>query len=305
MKVVISGANGFLGSHLTRHFLLQGYVVIGVVRSTSNLYRISDLIVHPNLRLVNADTDDLALAFEVGSEKKVIAVIHAATEYGRQPGQVESVVAANITLPLTLLQLARRNRVPLFINTDSYFNKPSITYRHLKDYSTSKRILLEWLRDLNDIAVVNMRLEHLYGPDDSAEKFVPNVILSVALRQDPFFNMTHGHQRRDFVHVDDVVRAFESVVRRCQESGGRRGGFEDFEIGTGKANEIRDVADMVREFSQSRTEIRFGAIPYRGDEIMESFANETFAQIFEWFPEVDLRRGITDLLRRGSLDASS
>ena len=98
-------------------------------------------------------------------------ILHCATDYGRKNIEPLQVIDANLTLPLRLLELGKRNGVSCFINTDTILDK-RVSY-----YSLSKRQFNDWLQVYrNDICCINVALEHFFGPGDDETKFVAFII---------------------------------------------------------------------------------------------------------------------------------
>ena len=79
--------------------------------------------------------------------------------------------------PINLLEMAVKNNVGVFINTDSYFNKENLSYNYLLNYSLSKKSLNLWLKHFSKkIKIINMVLEHIYGEYDNDNKFIEKII---------------------------------------------------------------------------------------------------------------------------------
>ena len=80
----------------------------------------------------------------------------------------------NLILPLELFQLAKQNNVKAFFNTDTFFNNPKYSYAYLPEYTLSKKHSLEWMllnNNKNSLKLFNMKIFHMYGPNDSEKKF--------------------------------------------------------------------------------------------------------------------------------------
>jgi len=266
--IVLTGATGFLGNHLLAALLAKGYEVVAVKRSFSDTSKIKEVLDHEKLHFFDIDLEDPRKLFEKYS---VDTIIHTATEYGRGDAPVFRILEANLILPLRLAELGIENGARCFINTDSYFNKSSSTYSNLLNYSLSKKSLLIWLRQLSSrIKVINIMLEHIYGPGDSRSKFVEDLIQQIALDRVDRVHLTHGHQKRDFVYIDDVVQAFITLT---EYGSTHEFTFKNFEVGTGKSVQLRDFVQMVKHLTRSATVLGFGDIEYRSDEIMDSKAD--------------------------------
>lgn len=283
MKVLLTGATGFLGSHLARGLLREGHDVVILTRSSSDTRRIADIL--PLLTICHIN-EGMQAVFERG--QPIDAVIHAATLYGLRGESLADILDANVSFPLHLLETSRFHRVPLFINSDTFFAKASDDHAYLDAYIISKRQFREWCRKVaGDIRVVTMVPELLYGPGDNELKFASTLIRSL-MADVPLFPMTPGEQRRDFIFVDDAVSAYLTVLRHSQI-----GELDDvYGVGTGEAQTVRHFAETAREVCGAHTELLFGAIPYRNGEIMESHADCRALHRLGWLAKTGLREGI-------------
>lgn len=271
MNILLTGGTGFLGSHLTRAVISStAHTVILIKRRTSRIDRIRDLI--PSERLTLRDIEDVSPDLDgFYGNNPVDMIVHCATQYGRNDAKCSDILMANLIFPISLLESAVRHRVRAFVNTDSYFCKGDAPYSYLQDYSLSKKCLNLFLRRFSrQIKVVNMILEHPFGEDDSPDKFVSHLLTNIAIRQVPALDLTFGDQKRDFIHIDDVCDAYLKALRFAEHSDLS---YRQFEVGTGKSVSLREFATFIKTESKSKTQLNFGAIPYRDDEIMESHAN--------------------------------
>lgn len=291
--LLLTGVTGFLGSHLLKKLILLGeYNIICIKRSFSSLERIEKLNLK-KLKFYNSDTIDLEKIF---LENQIDGIIHMATEYGRIDKSIYKVLETNLMFPIKIAELAIKYRVKFFINTDSYFNKDTFSYDYLLNYSLSKKSLLSWLKRLSkEIQVVNMVLEHLYGENDDKSKFVEFIIQSVAIENKKEIDLTHGHQRRDFVYIDDVVDAYIKVIDYSLKN---QFLFKTFDVGTGVVTEIREFVETVKSISNSKTQLNFGKIPYRSDEIMESKADNVDLKNLGWEARYTLDEGIKRIIEK-------
>lgn len=284
-RVVLTGVTGFLGSHLAAALVSLGWQVIGLKRGSSSLQRISELL--PHLTLVDIEDTDFDALFQ--SYGKVDAIIHTATCYGRNNESVTEIFAANTEFPLRLLDAGSRAGVHAFLNTDTILDK------YLNLYAFSKNQLLEWgcfFALHKKITFWNLRLEHFYGAGDDPTKFTAHIVNS-CLDNIPEIRLTHGEQCRDFIYIDDVVKAYLLLLKEIE---GAPPALREFDIGSGQSISIRTFVTLVKRLTGSSTELNFGALPYREGEVMHSVADVEPLKALGWHCEHDIVSGVKKLL---------
>jgi nucleoside-diphosphate-sugar epimerase len=282
--ILITGINGFLGSYLAKE-LSKDYIVIGLEYSLNDLFRIK----HLPFKIYSSE-NDLEIVFK---ENSIYAIIHAATVYRRNNEPIENLLNTNILLPVILYNLADQYNVDLFVNTDSFFNDPKYNYSYLQDYTLSKKQAVEWLKLCQHLTkLINMKIFHMYGPNDSSNKFIPQII-SRLKNDEPTIDLTAGEQTRDFIFIDDVIDAFKVVIRAHHS---QNDGFVEFQVGTGYSVTLKEFISTAKEIIKSNTELLFGTLPYRANEIMESKSDNSALLELGWVPKYSLEKGIQKMI---------
>ncbi|MDR2409494.1 MAG: NAD-dependent epimerase/dehydratase [Bacteroidales bacterium] len=287
--VLLTGGTGFLGSHLVYELLQNNYRVILLKRSTSNTWRIDNVV--NRVSCYDIDKTGLEAAF---MDQHIDVVIHTACCYGRNNEPFSSIVATNISFGIKILECALYNKAGVFINSDTIFDK------YFSPYTLSKRQFTEWLSFSSaDIKVINMKLEHMYGPNDDNKKFVAWLLQQLEGNVEEI-KLTSGIQKRDFIYITDAVSAYLTAISSrfglCQ--------FTEFEIGTGNAVPVRVfVEEMERQYKachpNCKSILNFGAISYRKNENMNVTANISMLEKLKWSPKVNYITGIRKILDAG------
>lgn len=284
-RVAISGASGFLGSHLARRLVVAGYNVVALVRADSSLRRIADLTDRIQIAPLDHDETLDALFHRLAP---VAAVIHTAVNYGRAGTPLSELVETNVLLGVRLAEAAQRAGAECFINTGSAL-PPEVS-----SYALSKCQLSEWLQRLaqtTGMRIVDVALENMYGEDEDENQFVPRVIIA-CLRNIERLPLTAGEQKRDFIYIEDIKEAFALLLRQCLQDSGRESGYARYPLGSGTAMRIRDVACMIQRITGASTRLDFGAVPYRPHEAMFSQADLSIWQALGWSPRYSLEEGL-------------
>ena len=287
----ITGATGFLGSRLAHALHARGWRLVILKRSGSDTRRIATLLLAA--RVHDVDVVPPAEPFAAGD---IDCVVHCATNYGRQAGSRAAVVETNLLLPVRLLESAAAHGVPFFVNVDTLLDGA------VNSYALAKRQLRDWLGQFTDsIGVVNVALSTFYGTGDDPEKFLPSMIHCI-LAGERRIALTPGEQRRDFIHVDDVVAAFLTILddlgrRRLGPPPAGGGSPERYEVGTGQPASVREVMlELARVSGRHDLELDFGALPYRAGEVMRVCADVVPLRRLGWLPRIDLAAGLASTM---------
>lgn len=286
MKILLTGATGYLGSYLLKNLLHAGHELVVLKRLTSNTDRIKQYL--SQCQVIEIDPMvDLSIILSV--IRTCDMVLHAATSYGRHQETDMAILKSNLLFPLTLLEWACQQQVPYFVNLDSAL--PQYT----NAYSLSKKQLIQWghyYEMQHKIQCVNLELQHFFGPGDDESKFITYVIRQ-CLRQQPLL-LTLGEQQRDFLYIDDMVAAILSVIEHINALGETR----HFELGSGQAVTVRHMVETIHRLSVSHAELRFGAKAYRWGEPMFCQANSRTLTMLGWKPKWTLEQALKDTIEQ-------
>ncbi len=276
-SILVSGAAGFLGAHVTRALLHAGAGVIALVRPSTDLWRLERILDRIELRFAPEPAD---LFFHLAAA-------------GVQPGASEADLLGNISLTRSLLEFAGKTGASRFLYAGSCFEYPA--GRRLTEltasaphsfYGVTKSASSMLVNTYADrLHVTALRLFTVYGPLESPHRLIPAAI-DAAICGGPL-GLTPGQQTRDFVYVDDAARAFLAAATAPLESG------ETINISSGRETRVRDVVDEVFRQTGSPTAPVFGTTPYHANEYMHLSGDPAKAErLLHWRPKVTLESGI-------------
>jgi CDP-paratose synthetase len=278
-KIFVTGSTGFLGAAIVKLLVASGYETHCLKRESSDLFRLNSVL--NKINLVELEGINYIEYFR---GHQIDCILHCATNYGRLEKNPIDTIEANLLLPLKILYAASNSNVKSFINTDTILDK------RINHYSLSKKQFLSWLETYsNNLTCVNVALEHFYGPGDDPSKFVAMMIKEM-LNNSEEINLTAGEQKRDFIYIDDVVNAFIIILKHMSS---QKNGFYEYEVGSGSNVKIKSLVKLIKELSKCEdTKLNFGAIRYRGNEIMASTIDISNLLKLGWKPQYTLESGL-------------
>lgn len=289
-NVLLTGANGFLGSFILKKLLSDGFCPILILRPGSDVWRIKEEISECNVYRLTGEDREIEKLFGL---YEIDAVIHTATNYGRN-SSLSDLLKTNVMFPISILEEGLKKKIQLFINTDSFFAKKNYNQTYLREYTNSKRMLEQLLVNLNtDIKIVNLRLEHVYGENDAEEKFFTS-ILTKMLANTPEIALTEGEQKRDFIYAEDVAAAYTLVINNIKSLTK----YQEFEVGAGKAISLRKFVEKLALHSGSKSSLKFGALPSRPGDIPSSSANTEALLALGWQQQYNLDQAISRIIKK-------
>jgi len=284
-RILVTGANGFIGSHLSLRLCQEGAEVHAVYRSK----RPADV---DGPRWWQADLADLDEVRKIGRETRPELIFHLASHVKGAP-DIEHVLPtfqSNLQSTLNILILAAELGCRRVVLTGSLAEPegkngeafPSAPYAAAKWASTG---YARMFHALYKVPVLIARVFMVYGPGQKdLTKLVPYVTLSLLQGRTP--NITSGQRLVDWIYVSDVVDGFLALAQTPQLDGAT------VDIGSGSLISIRDIVQELIRTTGGEVSAQFGALPDRPLEPTRiAKVDDTFAST-GWRPRVSLREGL-------------
>jgi len=284
MRLLLTGGTGYLGRHLLAGLRSAGHDVVLLLHGPDSLSRLPE---GQEYRFF--DPDRLPGLF---CEKGFDGVVNLAAVYGRRGEPYPDLLRANCLYPLQVLEAALACEVPLFVNAGT--SLPA----SLNPYALSKRQFADWGRllcSLSSLSFVNLEIEHFYGPGDAEEKFT-SWLFRQLLAGVPEIRLTEGRQKRDFIHIEDLVDAMICLLDRAEEL---PDGWLNVPVGSGESIPVRQFAELARRLAGTSTRLNFGAVPTRPGEPDDLCADLAFLRRLGWRPKLSIEEGIAKTLAAG------
>lgn len=292
VKVLLTGAAGFIGSQVLRVLVEEGCDVSGVVRPGGNVRRIEPWL--SRIAVIEADLHDAdRLSMHVERLRPDLC-LHLAwtTEPGQYLQSLENLALldASCRLALALAKAGCRRLVGIGTcfeyDTDAGYLSEGSPTRPRSLYAAAKLslgALLLQLQPLTGMETAWVRLFYQYGPSEHERRLVPSVAL--ALLEDRVAAVGAGTQVRDFLHVEDVARAIWAVARS-----GLTGVVN---VGSGLPVTVREIVATVGALVGRPDRIAWGARPADPSDPPFICANNArLVQATGWEPRYGLEEGL-------------
>jgi len=292
MKVLITGASGFIGSYVARLLVTEGYQVQAIIRESSDLWRIQDIL--PSIDCLYSDLLDFASINTYLEEVKPDMAIHLAWyvfagKHLNAQEHLDSLQASlNLVTQLHAVGCQRFIGVGTCVEYDfsfGYLSESSVT-KPLTLYAATKlslSLILEQLASVTGMSTAWLRLFHQYGPREDTRRLVPAIITS--LLKNEVVKTTLGEQMHDFLHTEDVASAILAVARSPLTG--------VVNIGSGQPIPVKEIVLQISHILGKPELINFGALPYRPNYPMFTCANNSLLkEKTDWRQKYDLHSGL-------------
>ncbi|WP_413385406.1 NAD-dependent epimerase/dehydratase family protein [Bacillus velezensis] len=292
MKILLTGATGFLGNNLLKKLTeIENITIILLLRKTSNLDKIKKFNFKINKVYYNEEGIE-----KIFFENNIDVIIHTATTYGRFEDK-ESVFKSNLILPLKLICSANKQvKKTIFINTDTFYGTNGYYNNFLNNYISTKKMLKNLIMPFGNfpnVIFINLILEHLYGPNDRPEKFIPTIFKNCINNKKEIL-LTKGEQLRNFIYVDDVVKAYEYIITHLNSYEFTK--YNEYSIGCNQLYSIRTTVELIHRITNSSSKLNFGAVQTQEGEIFTKSNPVNSLAHFGWRCDYSLEKGLKKIL---------
>lgn len=296
-KCIVTGATGYIGSHVVRHLLSEGWDVAIIAQAEFGYANIADI--KSNFAVFEYDGRIESMIDFIDSQKAdVVMHLAAAVITNPAPQQVSTIIDANIRFGTELLEAMKCSTTRLFISTGSYWQNYDGTekYNPVDLYAASKEAfekIVKYYVEAHGFRHINLRLFDVYGEDDKRPKLW--TLLRDIAGTDKSLDISAGEQLLDMVHVDDVAKAYEAAYYHLKDNPEVHN--EVFGVYTGEMKPLKDIISLYKNILGKDIKLNWGARLYKQREVMKPFSG--YAQLPNWQPQITIEMGLTKFNNRG------
>lgn len=259
MKALITGAAGFIGSHLSERLLDDGWMVVGV-DNFDEFYdpqikhrNINDCIKNKNFQLIEADVrDSAAMDKAVGNGIEVI--VHLAAKAGVRPSIDQPLLYAdvNVSGTMVLLEAATKHKVGRFIfgsSSSVYGNNEKVPFSEddnvdfpISPYAATKKageLICHTYHHLYGIHITCLRYFTVYGPRQRPDLAI-HKFAKLIEQNKPIPVYGDGTMMRDFTYIDDIIDGTVAAMDKCE-------GFNIYNLGESQPVTVNDLITEIEK----------------------------------------------------------
>ena len=308
-KILVTGAAGFIGFHLSKSLLSDGFDVLGI-DNVNDYYdpslkhaRLDQLKPYKNFKFEKIDISDREALTQSFQSFKPQKVVNLAAQAGVRYS-IENPYAymnSNFVGFLNIIELCRHNNVEGFIyassssvyggNTKIPFSVDDLVDNPISLYAASKKsneLIANSYSHLYGLHTTGLRYFTVYGPwgrPDMAMFLFTDKIL----RGEPIQVFNHGKMKRDFTYIADIIAGTRSAIDKNYNC-------EIFNLGNNRSEELMDMIGIIEKELEMKAIYDFQ--PIQPGDIKESFADiEKSVSKLNYSPKISIKEGIPNFIR--------
>jgi UDP-glucuronate 4-epimerase len=312
--ILITGAAGFIGSHLAEALLRAGCKV-GIIDNFDPFYptpwkhrNLAEVKKSGNTTLFECDIRDASAIEQAFAQFRPSTVIHLAARAGVRPSIEQPLLyeQVNVSGTYTLLEAARRHGIKSFVlgssssvygdssprpfREDNYFLRPISPYAASKLAAESIAYTYSHLYKLN---IACLRFFTVYGPRQRPDLAIHKFTAAIEKGRDvPVFG--DGSTGRDYTYVDDIVAGISAAARWCSDHEGE-GRYEIFNLGNSSPVKLADLLAAL-ENATGKT-ARRKQLPLQAGDVTLTWADISKAgSVLGYRPKTTLQNGLTNFV---------
>ncbi len=288
MKVLVTGATGFIGQNLVKVLLAHGFEVHVIIRESSNRNNIDSGITF--FRYSGVIEDLIAYT----QKESFSGIIHLASLFlaTHTPKDISTLINSNVTFGTELLEAAKHSNIKWFINTGTFWQHfEGDAYNPVNLYAATKEAfesVAKYYVETSELIFTTIKLNDTFGPNDTRNK-VFNLWNKIAKSKETL-EMSAGEQLIDISYIDDVVNAYLLLAKHLNSKSATTFQKRTFVVTQEQKLSLKELATLFEEATNSTLNIKWGAREYREREVMNPWNNGV--KVPGWKQQFSLKEAI-------------
>lgn len=289
MKILVTGATGFIGKHLTARLIKNDHTVFAVVRASTDTKELRRAKIKT---YVFDDNVDKLMVFM--NKEKFDGVIHLASLFlaAHKPEDIKGLVDSNVLFGANLLEASIQSNVSWFINTGTFWQHyQNNNYSPVNLYAATKQAFEDIARYYTETSTINfvtIKLNDTFGPLDVRPKVLN--LLSKISQSGEGLDMSPGEQLIDISFIDNVIDGYIQLTKLLSQAGAKKLRGKSFAINSGEVRSLKELTKVFARATKSKLNINWGKREYRPREVMVPWNKGQ--SVPGWKPKISVEEGI-------------
>lgn len=290
MRILVTGATGFVGKTLIPYLYTSGFSDVAITVRDEKKAR----TLFPDLSLTYIGIGD---NFSNGIKSfNPDVVIHLATYFTSRNDSksIDILIDTNVKFPTLILEALRGTNCKAFINIGTFTEfvygagKKSCNNLYSATKSALRPIIKYYQKELG-YKWINVIVYSPYGRKNNSSKKVIDYLIN-AMDADQPVAFSEGMQKLDFIHVDDMADFFVRLISHINDI---QNDFIELHLGTGECHSIKEVARIMERIFNKKINAEWGKLPYRENEAMHTVAPiAAMIKLLNWQPRISIEEGL-------------
>lgn len=289
-NIMVTGATGFIGSHLIYELINNEYNVAILCRKESKIDNFKNIINKIKVYKVDDNIDKIIMAL---NQFKPNCIVHLAAVFKseHEKEDIDNFIDTNIKYPTKILEAMKQCGIKKFINTSTawqHYNNED--YNPVCLYAATKESfekIIDYYAKGVKFKCISLELFDSYGDNDTRGKLIS--ILKDFSINNKTLKMTEGESKIDLTHVNDIVYGFIKAIEFLNDI--EYGEHRKYAICTGRVLTLKEVIEIFEEKTGYKLNVEWGARHYREREIMKPW--DRYEILPNWKSKITFEDGVT------------
>jgi len=293
MKILITGATGFIGQNLIKSLQSGNHTIYVIVRANSDTSIFNKEI---NIFKYNGDIDILIDFFK---KERFDGIVHLASLFlaSHSLNDTSNLISSNIKFGTELLEVSKNTDVKWFLNTGTFWqNYKNESYNPVNLYAATKEAfetIARYYTETSNLIFTTIKLNDTFGPNDTRNKIF-NIWYKISQSAEEL-KMSKGEQIIDISYIDDVVNAYIVMIDNLNKNDLNKYKNKTFVVSNRDRMSLKELSKIFEEITHKSLNIKWGGRDYREREVMTPYLDGVLVP--NWKQQYTLKEAIKNTIK--------
>lgn len=266
MKILVTGATGFIGQNLVKLLVEKNFDTCCIVRVNSNTSQIDS---RAKTFQYDENIDSLINYF---NKENFDGIVHLASLFlaSHTPKDISKLISSNIQFGTELLEASKSSNIKWFINTGTFWQHfQNEDYNPVNLYAATKEAfeaISKYYTETSNLIFTTIKLNDTFGPNDTRNK-VFNLWNKIA-KSGETLEMSAGEQIIEISYIQDVIGAYEILINHLNSENAEEYNNKTYTVTSNERMSLKDLSKVFEDATTCKLNIKWGGREYREREVM-------------------------------------